>query len=308
MTTQDEVKDKKLFQSRSSRRAERLDGAQIGRSVVSKAPSEKKSPLKEPFKHQHQHVLKITSSNPDGVRYAQYENALKQKTSLINMFQKLGKDVSMKKEFDDLVEQNFNLMLEFDRFNQSLLDKHQTKENPPTLEEDLTVSTMDVNTFVHQFSDSEDDEENLLTSFVPKNIQPDSPDEEDVPTTHVPTIDLTTPDVPTIDLKTPDVPTQLDVNMRTTSSDLITDYTGESMKIQGPIRGKKFKKVVIPSAKVSTTQQDVKAFSPSFECYIRGCKNDAYDKCIIIGCLCNNVPEFCLEHLDYVKHQKLMYN
>jgi len=58
MTTQDEVKDKKLFQSRSTRRAERLDGAQIGRSVVSKAPSLKKSPEKEGhelknFKHQH---------------------------------------------------------------------------------------------------------------------------------------------------------------------------------------------------------------------------------------------------------------
>jgi len=154
---------------------------------------------------------------------------------------------------------------------------------------------MDVNTFVNQFSDPEDDEENVPTYTVP---------EDDVPTYTVP--DDTTPYVPYN--KTPDVPTQLDVNMRTTSSDLITDYSGESMKIQGPIRGKKFKNV-LPIAKLTNNPlQDVAAMSPNFECYIRGCQNDAHDKCVVVGCLCDNILEFCKEHLDYVKHQKLLFN
>lgn len=61
-TTEDEVKDKTTFQSRSSRRAERLSGAQIGRPAQSDAPTKKlEQEVKEPeaFKHLHTHVLNI---------------------------------------------------------------------------------------------------------------------------------------------------------------------------------------------------------------------------------------------------------
>jgi len=80
--------------------------------------------------------------------------------------------------------------------------------------------------------------------------------------------------------------------------------------IQGPIRHKAlFKKIVIPKAKLQDTPlQDVRDITPSFHCYIRGCKLDAFDKCFLIGCLCENVIEFCKEHMDYQKHQKLLFN
>ena len=46
----------------------------------------------------------------------------------------------MKKEYDTLLEENFNLILELDRFNSSLIDKSQRKDIDNQIVEDLTVS------------------------------------------------------------------------------------------------------------------------------------------------------------------------
>jgi hypothetical protein len=97
-TTEDEVKDKTIFQSRSSRRAERLIGAQIGRPAQLDAPTKKAElEVKEPeaFKHLHTHVLNISSGNPDEVRLKQYEATLKHQRNLIDLFERLGKNISM---------------------------------------------------------------------------------------------------------------------------------------------------------------------------------------------------------------------
>ena len=46
----------------------------------------------------------------------------------------------VKKKYDTLLEENFNLMLELDRFNRSLIDKSQRKDIDNQIVEDLTVS------------------------------------------------------------------------------------------------------------------------------------------------------------------------
>jgi hypothetical protein len=63
VTTEDEVKDKRLFQSRVQRRSERMSGAQIGRSSVSITETKKGKEHREQFHHVHTHVLKINSNS-----------------------------------------------------------------------------------------------------------------------------------------------------------------------------------------------------------------------------------------------------
>jgi hypothetical protein len=48
--------------------------------------------------------------------------------------------LDVKKEYDTLLEENFNLILELDRFNSSLIDKSQRKDIDNQIVEDLTVS------------------------------------------------------------------------------------------------------------------------------------------------------------------------
>jgi len=48
--------------------------------------------------------------------------------------------LDVKKEYDTLLEENFNLILELDRFNSSLIDKNQRKDIDNQIVEDLTVS------------------------------------------------------------------------------------------------------------------------------------------------------------------------
>ena len=48
--------------------------------------------------------------------------------------------LDVKKESDTLLEENFNLILELDRFNSSLIDKSQRKDIDNQIVEDLTVS------------------------------------------------------------------------------------------------------------------------------------------------------------------------
>ena len=48
--------------------------------------------------------------------------------------------LDVKKEYDTSLEENFNLMLELDRFNRSLIDKSQRKDIDNQIVEDLTVS------------------------------------------------------------------------------------------------------------------------------------------------------------------------
>ena len=48
--------------------------------------------------------------------------------------------LDVKKEYDTLLEENFNLILELGRFNSSLIDKSQRKDIDNQIVEDLTVS------------------------------------------------------------------------------------------------------------------------------------------------------------------------
>ena len=156
VTTEDEVKDKTLFQSRVQRRAERMAGAQIGRSSVSIAETKKEPDRdREHFQHVHTHVLKINSSNPDEVRLKQYQTTLKHQRDLIETFERMGKDITMKIQYDKLRDENFDLMLELDRFNRSLIEKNNSYQNNYGNEE-LTVSTMDVGDLLENVSDNGD--------------------------------------------------------------------------------------------------------------------------------------------------------
>jgi len=150
ITTEEEVKDKTIFQSRTQRRAERASLASVGRPQVS-LPKKDIQPVKDDFNHVHTHNLTITSNNNDDERrMKQYKESMKSKTALILLFEKTGRDLTMKKEYEELCDSNFNLLMEFDRFNSSLIEREKkafqepmSKHSTPLINEDLTVSTTD---------------------------------------------------------------------------------------------------------------------------------------------------------------------
>jgi hypothetical protein len=109
-------------------------------------------------------------------------------------------------------------------------------------------------------------------------------------------------------LPSQDAPTQLDSTpqfneiMRTTSSDLFTDNDNDKIKMKGLLR--KFKQVPIPISKIINILDDEASSPdemPTFQCSIRGCTKDAYDKCSV----CDDDNDYCKEHLLHLIHEDL---